>query len=38
MGGPLVQIMTLPWNATASTRKNMEPMVIDIMNLERQFR
>jgi hypothetical protein len=33
MGGPLVQIMTLLWNATASTRKNMEPMIIDIMNL-----
>jgi hypothetical protein len=33
MGGPLEQIMILPWNATASTRKNMEPMIIDIMNL-----
>jgi hypothetical protein len=33
MGGPLVQIMTQPGNATASTRKNMEPMIIDIMNL-----
>jgi hypothetical protein len=35
MGGPLVQMMTLllVWNATASTRKNMELMLIDIMNL-----
>jgi hypothetical protein len=33
MGGPLVQIMTLPRNAAASIRKNMEPMMIDIMNL-----
>jgi hypothetical protein len=38
MGGPFVQILTLPCNATARTRKNMEPMMIDIMNLERQFR
>jgi hypothetical protein len=33
MGEPLVQIITLPWNATASTRNNMEPIMIDIMNL-----
>jgi hypothetical protein len=38
MEGPLVQIMILPWNASTSTRKNMEPMMIDIINLERQFR
>jgi hypothetical protein len=38
MGGPLVQIMILSWNATASTPKNMECMMIDIMNLGRQFR
>jgi hypothetical protein len=33
MGEPLVQIITLPWNAPASTHKNMEPIMIDIMNL-----
>jgi hypothetical protein len=33
MGEPLVQIITLPWNVLASTHKNMEPIMIDIMNL-----
>jgi hypothetical protein len=33
MGEPLVQIITLPWNAAANTCKNMEPIMIDIMNL-----
>jgi hypothetical protein len=37
MGGPLVQIMILPWNVATSTHKNMESMMTDIMNFERQF-